>query len=135
MSGLAYRLFFPYGYRVVTREVYRSSLKRLVTISFVSHTADHDFCPFSDPDVDPSVLVCDMSIHLSIVILSIHLSIVILSIHLSIVILSIHLSIVILSIHLSIVILSIHFSMSVLPQQVCSVLVWSVSRSLHHIMS
>ena len=49
-----------YGLQVVTREVHRSSLRRLIcparTISFFSQCIDYiyAFCPLTDPDVGPS---------------------------------------------------------------------------------
>ena len=66
LAGLPCRIFLSYGLQVVTREVHRSSLRRLICPShdhlFFSHIADYvyDVCPPSDPDVGPSVLACDV---------------------------------------------------------------------------
>ena len=65
LAGLPCHLFLSYGLRVVTREVHRSSLRRLICPAqdhFIYLTVDYiyDFCPFPDPDVGLSVLVCDV---------------------------------------------------------------------------
>ena len=54
-----------YGIQVVTREVHRSSLRRLICPAqdhSFSHIADYmyDFCPLPGPDVGLSILLCDV---------------------------------------------------------------------------
>ena len=78
---------------MVTREVHRLSLRRLICPAqdhFIFYHSVHyiyDFCPLPDPDVGPSIFVCDVE-------------------------------------HT--------FPFWSVRPQVCSVLVWSVSRYLHH---
>ena len=54
------------GLQVVTRNVHRSSLRRLICTAqdhFVfSYSVDYiyDFCPLPDPDVGLSIFVCDV---------------------------------------------------------------------------
>ena len=65
LAGLPCRLFLSYGLQVVTREVHRSSLRRLIcpaqdhfivlTVLIISMT-----CPLPDPDVGLSIFVCDV---------------------------------------------------------------------------
>ena len=56
LAGLPCRLFLSYGLQVVTREVHRSSLKRLIC-----RAQDHFIFsrPLPDPDVGISILVCN----------------------------------------------------------------------------
>ena len=67
LAGLPCRLFLSYGLQVVTREVHRSCLRRLICpaqdhliflIVYITHI--YDFCPLPDPDVGPSIFVCDL---------------------------------------------------------------------------
>ena len=66
LAGLPCRLFLSYGLQVVTRDVHRSSLMRLIYPAqdhvIVSHIAEHeyDWCPLPDPDVGLSILACDV---------------------------------------------------------------------------
>ena len=60
-------LSFLYGLQlVVTREVHRSSLRRLIMPCpgpfHFSHSVDYiyEFCPLPDPDVGHSIFVCDV---------------------------------------------------------------------------
>ena len=58
LAGLPCRLFVSYGLQVVTREVHRLPLRRLICPA-----QDHDlydFCPLLDPDVGLSIFVCDV---------------------------------------------------------------------------
>ena len=53
------------GLQVVTREVHRSSLRRLICpaqdhFTFLSVDYIYDFCPLPDPDVSLSIFVCDV---------------------------------------------------------------------------
>ena len=92
LAGFPCRLFLSYGLQVVTREVHRLSLRRLIcpaqdhfiflAVYIISMTFFY-LCPLPDPDVGPSIFVCDV-VHTS-------------------------------------------FNFGLRPQ-VCSVLVWSVSR-------
>ena len=58
--------FSCHGLQVVTREVHRSSLRRLICTAqdhfIFSHIADYiyDLCPLPDPDVGLSILVSDV---------------------------------------------------------------------------
>ena len=65
LAGLPCRLFLSYGLQVVTREVHRSSLRRLICPAqdhfiFLSVDYIYDFCPLPDPDVGLSIFVCDV---------------------------------------------------------------------------
>ena len=65
LVGLPCRLFLSYGLQVVTREVHRSSLRRLICPAqdhfiFLSVDYIYDFCPLPDPDVSLSIFVCDV---------------------------------------------------------------------------
>ena len=66
LAGLPCRLFLSYGLQAVTREVHRSSLRRLICPCpgpfHFSHSVDYiyEFCPLPDPDVGPSIFVCDV---------------------------------------------------------------------------
>ena len=66
LAGLPCRLFLSYGLQVVTCEVHRSSLRRLICPAqdhfILSKIADYiyDFCPLPNPDVGLSILVCDV---------------------------------------------------------------------------
>ena len=66
LAGLPCRLFLSYGLQVVTREVLRLSLKLLICPAqdhfIFSHNVHniYDFCPLPDPDVGPSIFVCDV---------------------------------------------------------------------------
>ena len=66
LAGFPCRLFLSYGLQVVTREVHRSSLRRLICPAqdhfIFSHSVDYiyEFCPLPDPDVGPSILLCDV---------------------------------------------------------------------------
>ena len=67
LAGLPCRLFLSYGLQLVTREVHRSSLRRLICPAqdhfiFLTVSVDYiyDFCPLPDPDVGLSVFVCDV---------------------------------------------------------------------------
>ena len=64
LAGLPCRLFLSYGLQVVTREVHRLSLRRLICPAqdHFSHSVHYiyDFCPLPDPDVGPSIFVCDV---------------------------------------------------------------------------
>ena len=56
-------ILLSFGLHVVTREIHRSSLRRLMYPSLhcnCSHVGDYDFCLLPDPDVSPSVRVCDV---------------------------------------------------------------------------
>ena len=62
---LTCRLFLSYGLQVVTREVHRSSLRRLIFLAkdhfiFLSVHNICDFCPLPDPGVGLSIFVCDV---------------------------------------------------------------------------
>ena len=94
LPGLPCRFFLSYGLQVVTREVHRSSLGRLI-------------CPAQDHFIFLTVLIISMTFVLSLTQMLVFLS---------------------LYVMLSCILLSI----LVCAPQVCSVLVWSVSRSLHH---
>ena len=68
LAGLPCRLFLSCGLQVVTREVLRSSLRRLMGpmpcpgpfhFSYSVHYI-YDFCPLPDPDVVISIFVCDV---------------------------------------------------------------------------
>ena len=93
LAGLPRRLFLSYGLHVVTREVHRSSLRRLI-------------CPAQDHFIFLTVFIISMTF-----VLSLTQMLVLLSLY---------------------VMLSILFPFWSVRPQVCSVLVWSVSRSLHH---
>ena len=65
LAGLPCRLFLSYGLQVVTREVHRSSLRWLICPAqdhfiFLSVDYIYEFCPLPDPDVGPSIFVCDV---------------------------------------------------------------------------
>ena len=67
LAGLPCRLFLSYGLQVVTREVHRSFVFEAVNMPcpgpfHLSHSLDYiyEFCPLPDPDVDPSIFVCDV---------------------------------------------------------------------------
>ena len=67
LAGLPCRLFLSYGLQAVTREVLRSSLRRLICSAqdhfiFLTVHVDYicEFCPLPDPDVGPSIFVCDV---------------------------------------------------------------------------
>ena len=65
LAGLPCHLFLSYGLQVVTREVHRSSLRRLICpaqdhFMFLSVDYIYEFCPLPDPDVGPSIFVCDV---------------------------------------------------------------------------
>ena len=68
LSGLPCRLFLSYGLQVVTREVHRSSLRRLICpaqdhfifLSVLIIKSIYDFCPLPDPDVGLSIFICDV---------------------------------------------------------------------------
>ena len=65
LAGLSCRRFLSYGLQVVTREVHRLSLRRLICPAqdhFFFHSVHYiyDFCPLSEPDVGPSIFVCDV---------------------------------------------------------------------------
>ena len=64
LTGLPCRIFLSYGLQVVTRQVHRSSLRRLIcpVHDHFYHIADYIyyFCLLSDPDVGLSILVCDV---------------------------------------------------------------------------
>ena len=59
LAGLSCRLFLSYGLQVVTHEVHRPSLKRLMCPAHDHFICPHfceciyDFCPLPDPDVGP----------------------------------------------------------------------------------
>ena len=93
LAGLPCRIFLSYGLQVVTREVYRSSLRRLI-------------CPAQDHSIFLTVLIIYMTIVLSLTQMLVFLSLY--------------------------VMLSILLSILVCAAASFSVLVWSVSRSLHH---
>ena len=67
LADLPCRMFLSlllYGLQVVTGDVHRSSLRRLIcsgSFHFI-HIADYvyDFCSLPDPDVGLSILVCDV---------------------------------------------------------------------------
>ena len=57
--------FLSYGLQVMTREVHRLSLRRLICpaqdhFSFLSVHYIYEFCPLTDPGVGPSILLCDV---------------------------------------------------------------------------
>ena len=66
LAGLPCRLFLSYCLQVVTREVHRSSLRRLICPAqnhfIFSYSADYvyEFCPLPHPDVGPSAIECDV---------------------------------------------------------------------------
>ena len=66
LAGLPCRLFLSYGLQAATREVHWSSLRRLICPAqehfIFSHSVDYiyEFCPLPDPDVGPSIFVCDV---------------------------------------------------------------------------
>ena len=65
LAGLPCRLFLSYRLQVVTREVLRSSLRRLICPAqdhfiFLSVDYIYDFCPLPDPDVGLSIFICDV---------------------------------------------------------------------------
>ena len=67
LAGLPCRILLSsYGLQVVTREVHRLSLMRLICPAqhhfIFSHSVHYicDFCPLPDPDVGPSIFVCDV---------------------------------------------------------------------------
>ena len=68
LAGLPCRLFLSDGLQVVTCEVHRSYLRRLVCPAhnyFICLTlliiyVNHNVCPLPDPDVRISILVCDV---------------------------------------------------------------------------
>ena len=66
LAGLPCRLFLSYDLQVVTCEVHRLSLRRLICpaqdLFIFSHSVHYicDFCPLPDPDVGPSIFVCDV---------------------------------------------------------------------------
>ena len=68
-ADLPCRLFLSYCLQVVTREVHRSSLRRLICPDTLcpgpfhfSHSVDYIYerCPLPDTDVSLSILVCDV---------------------------------------------------------------------------
>ena len=64
LAGFPCRIFLSYGLQVVTREVHRSSLRRLICPAhdhfiFLCVAYIYDFCPLPEPDVDLSIFVCD----------------------------------------------------------------------------
>ena len=91
LVGLPCRLFLSYGLQVVTREVRRSSLRRLI-------------CPAKDHFIFLTVLIISMNFFLSLTQM-----------------------LVLLSLYVMLTILLL-----VCAAQFCSVFVWSVSMSLHH---
>ena len=65
LAGLPCRLFLSYGLQAVTREVHWSSLRRLICPAhdhfiFLSVDYIYEFCPLPNPDVGPSIFVCDV---------------------------------------------------------------------------
>ena len=65
LAGLPCRLFLSYGLQAVTREVHRSSLRRLVCPAqdhfvFLTVYIISMICPLPDPDVGPSIFACDV---------------------------------------------------------------------------
>ena len=67
LAGLHCRIFLSYGLQVVTREVHRLSLRRLICpaqdhfiFSPVYNIYIYEFFPLPDPDVGPSIFVCDV---------------------------------------------------------------------------
>ena len=66
LAGLPCPLFLSYGLQVVTCEVHRLSLRRLICPAqhhlIFSHSVHYiyDFCPLPDQDVGPSIFVCDV---------------------------------------------------------------------------
>ena len=65
LAGLPCRLFLSYGIQVVTREVHRLSLMRLICPAqdhfiFLTVYMIYEFCPLPDSDVGPSIFVCDV---------------------------------------------------------------------------
>ena len=94
LACLPCRLFLSYGLQVVTREVHRSSLRRLI-------------CPAQDHFIFLTVLIISMTFVLSLTQMLVFLYLY--------------------------VMLSILLPFFLLLQ-VCSVLVWSMSRSLHHML-
>ncbi len=65
LAGLPCHLFLSYGLQVVTLEVHLSCLRRLMCPArdhfiFVTLLIISDFCPLPDPDVGPSISVCDV---------------------------------------------------------------------------
>ena len=65
LAGVPCRLFLSYGLQVVTREVHRSSLRRLICPAqdhFIFLTVlimyNYGLCPLPEPDVDLSIFVC-----------------------------------------------------------------------------
>ena len=65
LAGLPCRLFLSYGLQVVAREVHRLSLRRLICpvqdnfIFLTVYTISITFVLSPDPDVGPSIFVCD----------------------------------------------------------------------------
>ena len=96
LADLPCRLFLSYGLQVVTREVHRSSLRRLI-------------CPAQDHFIFLAMLIISMTFVLSLTQMLVFLSLD--------------------------VMLSILLAFWSVRPQVCSVVVWSVSRSLHHMSS
>ena len=65
LAGLPCRLFLSYGLQAVKREVHRSSLGNWLPCPgpfHFSHSVDYiyEFCPLPNPDVGPSIFVCDV---------------------------------------------------------------------------
>ena len=66
LAGLHCGLFLSYGLQVVTCEVHRLSLRRLICPAqdhfIFSHSVHYiyDFCPLPDPDVGHYICVCDV---------------------------------------------------------------------------
>ena len=65
LADLPCRFFLPRCLQVVTREVHRSSFRRLVCpaqdyLSFLTLQIICDLCPLPDPDARISILVCDV---------------------------------------------------------------------------
>ena len=66
LAGLPCRIFLSYCLQVVTREVHRLSLRRLICtaqdhlIVLTVYNYIYEFFPLPDPDVGPSIFVCDV---------------------------------------------------------------------------
>ena len=65
LAGLPCRIFLSYGLQVVTREVHRSSLWRLICLAqdhfiFLTVLIISMTCSLPDPDVSLSICVCDV---------------------------------------------------------------------------
>ena len=83
LGGLPCRILLSYCLQVVTREVHRPSLRRLICPAqdhfIFSYSGDYiyDLCPLLDPDVGLSVVVCDIEhtyFHIGMCLVSVHVS-------------------------------------------------------------